>query len=173
MSGGEALSELDLVDDAMVRLAMRRLQLVSRVDETGHAEEIGAHDTARLLTFRYRLDSIEAHRDVRLARALPKYPAVSAALPDTTTPFPGADASDTTTGGAATDDTATDDAASDGGADDGGADGGGADGGADGVPVARVSGRCVRPRRRRSCGRWTVSRPGCPPTISRRPSSSW
>ncbi|MEI8409910.1 MULTISPECIES: DUF222 domain-containing protein [unclassified Kribbella] len=118
MSGGEALTELDLVDDVVARLATRRLQLVARVDETGHAEEIGAHDTARLLSFRYRLDSVEAHRDVRLARALAKYPAVSDALPDTTAPFPGAEPTDTTTDAAqaaADDDGVADDVSGDAG----------------------------------------------------------
>ncbi|MFG1815715.1 DUF222 domain-containing protein [Kribbella sp. NPDC049174] len=115
MSGGEILSGLDAVNAEIARLKTRGLHLVARLDDTGYANEIGAHDTVRLLTFRYRLDSIEAHRDVRLARALPKYPTVSAALPDTT-PAPAADPDVSTTHPDDTDDTDLNGPAVDGGA---------------------------------------------------------
>ena len=90
MSGSEMLSTLDALDAELARLQTYRLHVIAGVEDIGYAEEIGAHDTARLLTFRHRVDSSEAHRDVRLARSLPKYGAVSAALPDTT-PAPSPD----------------------------------------------------------------------------------
>src|SRR5204863_246232 len=47
----------------------------------GYAKDVGAGTTARFLALRYRIDATEARRDVHLANALPKYPAVAAALP--------------------------------------------------------------------------------------------
>ncbi|WP_433166011.1 DUF222 domain-containing protein [Kribbella sp. CA-247076] len=82
MSGSEMLSTLDVLDAELARLQTYRLQVIAGLEDVGYAQEVGAHDTARLLTFRYRLNSTDAHRDVRLARALPKYDAVAAALPD-------------------------------------------------------------------------------------------
>jgi Domain of unknown function (DUF222)/HNH endonuclease len=117
MSGGEKLSALDAVNAEIARLKTRGLHLVAGLEDTGYAKEIGAHDTARLLAARYRIDSVEAYREVRLARALPKYPAVTAALPDTTPP-PDLDGADTASDGAATD----------GAVDAGGLDGAGLDG---------------------------------------------
>lgn len=81
MSGGDLLSTLDQLDAELARLQTYRLQVISGLDEIGYADEVGAHDTVQLLAFRYRLDRAAAHRDVRCARALPKYAAVSAALP--------------------------------------------------------------------------------------------
>ena len=83
MSGSELLTTLDQVDADLARRLTYRLELIARLDEIGHAQDIGAHDTAQLLAFRYRLDRPDARRDVRLAKTLPKYPAVSAALPNT------------------------------------------------------------------------------------------
>ncbi|MEU4287782.1 DUF222 domain-containing protein [Kribbella sp. NPDC026596] len=83
MSGGELLTTLDQLDADLARRQTYRLQVIARLDEIGHAQEIGAHDTAQLLAFRYRLDRPEARRDVHLALTLSKYPAVSAALPAT------------------------------------------------------------------------------------------
>jgi hypothetical protein len=81
MSGSELLDTLDQVDAELARLETYRLRVIARVDEVGHAREIGAYDTAQLLEFRYRLDRARARRDVKLALALPRYDAVSAALP--------------------------------------------------------------------------------------------
>ncbi len=81
MSGSEMLSTLDALDAELARFQTYRLQVIAGLEDIGYAKEIGAHDTARLLTFRHRIDSTEAHRDVRLARALPKYTTVSAASP--------------------------------------------------------------------------------------------
>src|SRR5882672_5510789 len=104
MSGGELLSELDLLDAEIAQLQTRRLHVVARVDETGYAQELGSRDTVELLAFRYRRDHAEAYRDVRLARALPKYTAVSNSLthgipippqaPATTDPHSTADLAD-------------------------------------------------------------------------------
>ncbi|TKK80331.1 HNH endonuclease [Kribbella jiaozuonensis] len=82
MSGSEMLSTLDQLDALLARLQTQRLEVIAGLDTVGYAEEIGAHDTVQLLAFRYRLDRSEARRDVRLAKALPKYRAVSAGLPD-------------------------------------------------------------------------------------------
>ncbi|WP_329005836.1 DUF222 domain-containing protein [Kribbella sp. NBC_00709] len=86
MSGGEMLSTLDRLDVVLARLETFRLQVIAGLDGIGHAREIGAHDTSQLLEFRYRLDRNRARRDVRLARTLEKYHAVSAALPVTDRP---------------------------------------------------------------------------------------
>ncbi|MFD3399304.1 DUF222 domain-containing protein [Kribbella sp. NPDC058693] len=80
MSGGELLSTLDAVDAEIARLESYRLSVVATIESTGYAAELGARDTAELLRFRYRLDAPTARRTVRLAQALSKYPAVSAAL---------------------------------------------------------------------------------------------
>ncbi|MEV0282927.1 DUF222 domain-containing protein [Kribbella sp. NPDC050820] len=82
MSGCEMLSTLDTLEAELARLQTYRLQVIAGLEGVGHAEEIGGHDTARLLAFRYRLNGIDARRDVRLALALPRYVEVSAALPD-------------------------------------------------------------------------------------------
>src|SRR5438034_10836928 len=85
MSRSEMTAALDQVDAEQARLETYRLHLVAGLDNIGYAEQIGAHDTARFLEFRYRLNGIDARRDVRLARALPKYPTVSEALAEHTT----------------------------------------------------------------------------------------
>jgi uncharacterized protein DUF222/HNH endonuclease len=81
MSGGELLSASDVIEEAIENLMARRTEIIQRMDDIKYAQEVGAHDTARLLATRYRLDPSEARRRVRLATALPKYPAVAAALP--------------------------------------------------------------------------------------------
>ncbi|WBQ05352.1 DUF222 domain-containing protein [Kribbella sp. CA-293567] len=81
MSGSELLSAYDVLHEEVCERQARQAQIVARLDEMGHAKEIGAHDTARLLSKRYRLDAAEAHRRVRFATQLHKYPAVAAALP--------------------------------------------------------------------------------------------
>jgi hypothetical protein len=88
MSDSEKLSTLDAVVAERARLKTVELQLIGGLEESGYAKEIGAGDTARLLSQRYRIDAVEARRDVRLATALAKHPAVAAALPDPATPFP-------------------------------------------------------------------------------------
>ncbi|WP_343980714.1 DUF222 domain-containing protein, partial [Kribbella koreensis] len=80
MSGDELLSDADVIETAIEELLARRHQVIRRLDEIRYAEEIGAHDTARLIEKRYRLDPTEARRRVRLALALPKHPTVAAAL---------------------------------------------------------------------------------------------
>ncbi|MGC4942120.1 DUF222 domain-containing protein [Kribbella sp. DT2] len=80
MTGSEMLSALDAVQSQIAQLQTYRLQLLSALDATGHAAEIGARDTVQLIAVRHRLDAAEVRRDLRLAKALPKYPEVQAAL---------------------------------------------------------------------------------------------
>jgi hypothetical protein len=87
------LSTLDTLEADLARLQTYRLNVIAGLDEIGYAEEIGAHDTVQLLSFRYRLDRPQARRDLRLARALPKYPAVTSALPTTAPPDQRGDSS--------------------------------------------------------------------------------
>ena len=105
MSGSDMLSTLDAAYAEIARLETLALHLIAGLDTTGHAHELGAGTTARLLTFRYRIDPTKARRDVHLATTLPKYPAVAAALPD---PNPLTD--DPTTDTGASDGDLTDDA---------------------------------------------------------------
>ncbi|TCC30204.1 HNH endonuclease signature motif containing protein [Kribbella speibonae] len=80
MSGGEKLSALDAAHAEIARLQVRCLHLSAGLDADGYAQEIGARDTVQLLSVRYRLDPDDVRRDLRLARALHKYPTVTAAL---------------------------------------------------------------------------------------------
>ncbi|TDW90571.1 uncharacterized protein DUF222 [Kribbella pratensis] len=82
MSDAELARALDEADAELALLETRRLRLVAAMDSSGYAERVGARDMVQYLEFRYRLDHSRAFRDVRLARALRKYPAVTAALPD-------------------------------------------------------------------------------------------
>jgi hypothetical protein len=86
LSGGETLAQLDALHAEIARLQTRRLELIASIDQTGYAKEIGAADTVQLLAFRHRLDPPAVRRDVKLAKALPKYAMVSAALPDPAAP---------------------------------------------------------------------------------------
>ncbi|MGY4768332.1 hypothetical protein ACXC9Q_15575, partial [Kribbella sp. CWNU-51] len=105
MSGSDMLSTLDATYAEIARLETLALHLIAGLDTTGHAQELGAGTTARLLTFRYRIDATKARRDVHLATRLDKYPAVAAALPN---PNPLTD--DPTTDTGASDGDLTDDA---------------------------------------------------------------
>ncbi|TDO57968.1 uncharacterized protein DUF222, partial [Kribbella sp. VKM Ac-2571] len=89
MSDAELARALDQADADLALLETRRLRLVAAMDSSGYAERVGARDMVQYLEFRYRLDRSRAFRDVRLARALPKYPAVTAALPDPDVPDDG------------------------------------------------------------------------------------
>ncbi|WP_371405388.1 HNH endonuclease [Kribbella sp. NBC_00662] len=89
MSDSEKLSALDAVVAEKARLETLELHLIAAIDQSGYATDLGAGDTARLLTHRYRTDATEARRQVRIATDLPKYSATTAALPDPSTPFAG------------------------------------------------------------------------------------
>lgn len=82
MSGDEMVSTLDATYAEIARLETLALRLTAGLETIGYARDLGAGTTARFLTFRYRVDATKARRDVYLANALPKYPAVAAALPD-------------------------------------------------------------------------------------------
>ncbi|MGY4772731.1 DUF222 domain-containing protein [Kribbella sp. CWNU-51] len=131
MSGSEMLSSLDAAYAEIARLETFALHLIAGLESTGHAQELGAGTTARLLTFRYRIDATKARRDVHLATRLDKFPAVAAALP-----IPMTDDATTDTGASDTNPANNDvgDSEQGAGADGAGADGAGADGaGADGA----------------------------------------
>ncbi|MFC5262498.1 DUF222 domain-containing protein [Kribbella qitaiheensis] len=81
MSDSEMLATLDALHAEISRLQTYRLQVLAAYDATGHAATLGAGDTARLLAFRHRLDPGVIKRDLALAKALRKYPAVADALP--------------------------------------------------------------------------------------------
>ncbi|WP_232828055.1 HNH endonuclease [Kribbella monticola] len=82
MSGEESLAALDALHAQLALLETYRLELLVRLDDTGHAKEIHAHDTARLIAKRHRRNLGAVRRELTFAKALPKYTAVSAALPD-------------------------------------------------------------------------------------------
>ncbi|MFC5268696.1 DUF222 domain-containing protein [Kribbella qitaiheensis] len=95
MSDSEQLATLDALHAEISRLQTYHLQLLAAYDATGHAATLGAGDTARLLAFRHRLDPGVIKRDLALAKALKKYPAVADALPPVNPdPEPDTDATD-------------------------------------------------------------------------------
>jgi hypothetical protein len=87
MSDSEKLSALDAVVAEKARLETLELHLIADLDQSGYATDLGAADTARLLSKRYRIDAAEARREVRIATRLTKYAATAAALPDPSVPF--------------------------------------------------------------------------------------
>ncbi len=126
MSGSEMLSSLDAAFAEIARLETYALHLMAGLETTGYAQELGAGTTARLLTFRYRIDPTKARRDVHLATTLPKYPAVAAALPNPDPHHTAADSADE-------DGTAENSADADDAGDGAGVDGAGVDGAGSGV----------------------------------------
>ncbi|WP_344201721.1 DUF222 domain-containing protein, partial [Kribbella karoonensis] len=80
MSEQELVHALDENAAAHARLGTERLRLLAALDNIGYAERVGARDTVQFIEYRYRLDHHRARRDVQLARALPKYEAVSTQL---------------------------------------------------------------------------------------------
>ncbi|NIK60770.1 HNH endonuclease [Kribbella shirazensis] len=95
LADSELLPALDALDAEITRMQADRLQLIARVENTGYAQELGVRDCVELLSFRYRQDRAEAWRDVRLARALPRYAAVNTALAQGVNLPDEADSSDT------------------------------------------------------------------------------
>ncbi|MET7283667.1 DUF222 domain-containing protein [Kribbella sp. NPDC005582] len=86
-SGSELLARLDTLKAAAALIKTEELQITGRLDEMGTAQELGARDTIELLSERYRLDRTEVRKDLAFAAALPKYLAVTAALPDPADPL--------------------------------------------------------------------------------------
>ncbi|MGZ0152284.1 DUF222 domain-containing protein [Kribbella sp. WER1] len=80
MSEQELVHALDENAAARARLGTERLRLLAALDKIGYAERVGARDTVQFIEYRYRLDHHRARRDVQLARALPKYEAVTSKL---------------------------------------------------------------------------------------------
>jgi Domain of unknown function (DUF222) len=85
-TGEQLLTELDVLHAQIASLQTRRLQAMAAIDDLGYAKDIGATDTVRLVAFRHRLDTTAVRHDLKLAKALPRYAIVSAALPDPTSP---------------------------------------------------------------------------------------
>ncbi len=81
-SGSELLTTLDTLERAISAAQTYRLQVLARLDETGHAKKAGARHTAELVSRRHRLNPADVKRDLKFVEDLPKYPAVTAALPD-------------------------------------------------------------------------------------------
>src|SRR4051812_1806975 len=81
MSDAELAHALDQADADLTRIETRRLRIIAAMDKSGYAERVGARDMVQYVEFRYRQDHSRAYRDLRLACALPKYAAVTAALP--------------------------------------------------------------------------------------------
>jgi hypothetical protein len=81
MSGKEMLDALDAAHDELTRLQSYRHQLLAAFDEGGHASDFGAKDTVQLVSFRHRLPAAQVRAELKVAHALPKYTAVSGALP--------------------------------------------------------------------------------------------
>jgi hypothetical protein len=113
MSGAEMLTALDHLQAARTRIDVRRLELMAALDANGHAKDIGARDTAHLISIRHRLDATDVRRDLKLATALPNYPAVQSAL---TNGIPHT--ADNTSGDAAATAEGAEDAETPGGAED-------------------------------------------------------
>ncbi len=90
------LSTVDGVEAAISALKAYRLKLIADLDQRGLATEQGARDTVELLSLRHHLNRREVKRDLKLAKALPKYDAVTTALPDPTVPAPPRPDSDDT-----------------------------------------------------------------------------
>ncbi len=90
------LSTVDGVEAAISALKTYRLKLIADLDQRGLAAEQGARDTVELLSLRHHLNRREVKRDLKLAKALPKYDAVTTALPDPTLPAPPRPDSDNT-----------------------------------------------------------------------------
>src|SRR3989442_9749487 len=57
MTDSEKLSTLDAVVAERARLKTVELQLIADLDQSGYTKDIGAGDTARLLSLRYRIDA--------------------------------------------------------------------------------------------------------------------
>ncbi|HET6292353.1 MAG TPA: hypothetical protein VFG33_03230, partial [Kribbella sp.] len=81
-TSSERLQVLDAVETELARLKTVRLHYMASVDDSGDAANLGAHDTVELLSLRHNRHPRDVRRDLTLAKALPKYPAVAAALPD-------------------------------------------------------------------------------------------
>ncbi|WP_405059276.1 HNH endonuclease [Kribbella sp. NBC_01505] len=97
-SGGELLSNLDTLHAISALVDTLKLRIMGRLDDIGTAQELGARDTTELLAQRYQLVPTDVREDLTFAAALPKYTAVTDALPNpahpTADPADPADPSD-------------------------------------------------------------------------------
>ncbi len=90
LSGEEAVATLDALRAEIAFLETYHLQVLARLDETGHTKEATGQPTAVFVASRHRRNRPEVQRELKLAAALHRYPAVTAALPDPYAP-PGPD----------------------------------------------------------------------------------
>jgi hypothetical protein len=95
MSGAEIVTALDELHVLSTQVEVRRLALLAGLDAIGYAKDVGARDTAHLISIRHRLDPVDVRRDLKLATALPKYPAVQVALTDGFETISGEEPADT------------------------------------------------------------------------------
>ncbi|MEU4389604.1 DUF222 domain-containing protein [Kribbella sp. NPDC023855] len=86
LSDSALLSTLDAVDAALSTLNTYHLQLLADFDQRGLATEQGARDTIEFISLRHNRNRREIRRDLKTTKALSKYSAVTAALPDPTAP---------------------------------------------------------------------------------------
>jgi hypothetical protein len=111
LSGEEAVATLDALRAEIAFLETYHLQVLARLEETDHTKETTGQPTAVFVASRHRRNRPEVQRELKLATALPKYPAISAALPDPYAP-PGPDPTiqytDTDTGAVTDTDTGAD-----------------------------------------------------------------
>lgn len=86
LSDSGLLLTLDAVEAALSTLTTYRLHLTADLDSRGLAKEQGARDTTEYLALRHHRNPRNIRRDLKTTQALPKYEAVTAALPNPRTP---------------------------------------------------------------------------------------
>jgi hypothetical protein len=80
MNDSDLLSDLDDTRKRLAALEGRQTEILDRLEQSGYARTLGAHDLPRLISHRYRLDLADAGRLVKFAVDLRKYAVVAAAL---------------------------------------------------------------------------------------------
>ncbi len=81
LTGEDILAELDALHVTLSRLQARRLDLLARLDDLGHAKSLSARDTTELIALRHRLDPRAVRADLRAAHALTRYGLIASQLP--------------------------------------------------------------------------------------------
>src|SRR6266545_753117 len=81
LTGEDILAELDALHVTLSRLQARRLGLLARLDDLGHAKSLSARDTTELIALRHRLDPRAVRADLRAAHALTRYGLIASQLP--------------------------------------------------------------------------------------------
>jgi hypothetical protein len=86
LSDSDLLSKVDTVNAARNGLDSWYWRAAVEIETRKLAKEHGAKNTVEFLSLRHRRNTRDLRRDLKLAEELPKYTAVSAALPDPQTP---------------------------------------------------------------------------------------